>query len=70
MVTQVNYDTYPDFLSDFDMIHKFMAFLICSNHWILVIIVPNKNTIYYMDSLRESTNAQVLTHLQQFMDRY
>ena len=57
MVSQVNNHAYTDCLSDFDIIHKFMAFLICSNHWILVFNVPNKNTVYYMDSLRESTNA-------------
>ena len=70
MVSQINNHAYTDCLSDFDIIRKFMAFLICSGHWILIFIVPNKNIVYYMDSLRESTNAQDLTHLQQFMDRY
>ena len=60
MVSQVDNHAYTDCLSDFDIIRKFMPFLICSNHWILVFIVPNKNTFYYINSLKESTNGQDL----------
>jgi hypothetical protein len=47
-----------------------MVILICSNHWILVVIVPKLNEVYYLDSLGKKENPQDLTHLQEFMDRY